>query len=186
MLNKLGFWQFYVILRGGLRNRFGRSGGCRTNNQQLKTRLTGSALALPVYELLPNQSKFASAAMPYVIVVHLCGYSGSVNSELRTIYIMLLVCHSRSPCFGSSACQNLTPRNPDLLTSLLLWGYACYYCCMPSSPSCLAAYKYTVLIPCVAYTALVSLLFGTVVPTSFNLLMEMFLLPYIHCSTCHV
>ena len=140
MLNKLGFWQFYVILRGGRRNRFGRSGGCRTNNQQLKTRLTGSALALPVYELLPNQSKFASAAMPYVIVVHLCGYSGSVNSELRTIYIMLLVCHSRSPCFGSSACQNLTPRNPDLLTSLLLWGYACYYCCMPSSPSCLAAY----------------------------------------------
>ena len=84
MLNKLGFWQFYVI------------------------------------ELL--------------------NYSGSVNSELRTIYIMLLVCHSRSSCFGSSTCQNLTPRNPDLPTSLLLWGYACYYCCMPSSPSCLAAY----------------------------------------------
>ena len=34
------------------------------------------------------------------------------------------------------------------------------------------------LIPCVAaynYTALVSLLFGTVIPTSFNILMEMFL-----------
>ena len=27
------------------------------------------------------------------------------------------------------------------------------------------------------YTALVSLLFGTVIPTSFNILMEMFLLP---------
>ena len=48
---------------------------------------------------------------------------------------------------------------------------------------CLAAYKYTALISCVAayiYTALVSLLFGTVIPTSFNILMEMFLLPCIY------
>ena len=29
-------------------------------------------------------------------------------------------------------------------------------------------------------TAFVSLLFGTVIPTSFNILMEMFLLPFIH------
>ena len=38
---------------------------------------------------------------------------------------------------------------------------SCYYCCHP-------------LCSCI-YTALVSLIFGTVIPTSFNILMEMFL-----------
>ena len=40
--------------------------------------------------------------------------------------------------------------------------------------------QWSPLIPCIAayiYTTLVSLLFGTVIPTSFNILMEMFLLP---------
>ena len=44
-------------------------------------------------------------------------------------------------------------------------GYACYYCCVPSSPVLQHI-----------YTALVSLIFGTVIPTSFSILIEMFLL----------
>ena len=43
---------------------------------------------------------------------------------------------------------------------------------------CLGAYIYCPhSLSCCIYTALVSLLFGTVIPTSFNILMEMFLLP---------
>ena len=89
------------------------------------------------------------------------------------------------------ACNNNNMRNPSL------WGYACYYCCMPSSPvllhiggvthviivACphlLSCCIYIALIFCLAayiLHALVSLLFGTVIPTSFNILMEIFLLP---------
>ena len=71
-------------------------------------------------------------------------------------------------------------------SNLIIKGrdYACYYCCMPSSR--LAAYilpsspfllhiSYCPHPPsyCI-YTALVSLLFGTVIPTSFNILMKCF------------
>ena len=84
-------------------NRFGRSGGCRTNNKQLRTRLPGSALFVRYVNTnfcLTNRNLLPLPSVPCVIVVHLCG---SVNSELRTIYIMLLVCHSR--------------RDPDLCVS---------------------------------------------------------------------
>ena len=51
-------------------------------------------------------------------------------------------------------------------------GYACYYCycCMPSSPVLLHIYCPHPLSCCI-YTALVFLLFGTIIPTSFNILM---------------
>ena len=60
--------------------------------------------------------------------------------------------------------DNNNMRNPSLL---LLWGYARYYCCMPSSPVLLHIYCPHPLSCCI-YTPLVSLLFGTVIPTSFN------------------
>ena len=44
---------------------------------------------------------------------------------------------------------------------------------------CLAAYMLPHPLSGCIHTALVSLLFGTVIPTSFNILMEMFLLPCI-------
>ena len=71
---------------------------------------------------------------------------------------------------GMRACNNSNPIIKDVGR-----GYACYYCCMPSSPVLLHIYCPHPLSCCI-YTALVSLLFGTVVPTSFNILMEMFLL----------
>ena len=51
------------------------------------------------------------------------------------------------------------PSSPVLLHIYLVSGYACYYCCMPSSSVLLHIY------------CLVSLIFGTVIPTSFNILM---------------
>ena len=66
-------------------------------------------------------------------------------------------------------------RNPKLKN--VGRGYACYYCCMPSSPVLLHIYLvwgYACCMCCCIYTALVSLLFGTVIPTSFNSLMEVF------------
>ena len=74
-------------------------------------------------------------------------------------------------------------RNPSL--HLLISGYACYYCCMPSSPVLLHiylvsdyAYNYCYMssspvllhIYCSCFST-----FGTVIPTSFNILMEVFL-----------
>ena len=96
--------------------------------------------------------------------------------------------YSGSRFFGDESrvccgCGAGSPSRPSLFTSLptslLLWGYACYYCCMPSSPVLLHIYCPHPLSCCI-YTALVSLLFGTVIPTSFNILMEMILLPCIY------
>ena len=55
--------------------------------------------------------------------------------------------------------------------------YACCYCCMQLSVACIHVIVVACPHPlcCCIYTALVSLLFGTVIPTSFNILMEMFL-----------
>ena len=63
---------------------------------------------------------------------------------------MLLLLHALIPCLAAY----ILPSSPVLLH---------IYCPHPLS--------------CCTYTALVSLLFGTVIPTSFNILMEMFLLP---------
>ena len=101
------------------------------------------------------------------------------------------------------ACNNNNMRNP----SLHLFYYGVMHITIVACPHplscyiytalilCLAAYKYTALIPCVCcyiyiYTALVSLLFGTVIPTSFNILMEICLLPCYdntlhHCLLSH-
>ena len=55
---------------------------------------------------------------------------------------------------------------------------------MPSSPVWLHIYCPHPLSCCI-YTALVSLLFGTVIPTYFNILMEMFLLPCFTAFSLH-
>ena len=69
-------------------------------------------------------------------------------------------------------------------TSPLLWCYACY-CCMPSSPVLLHIYCPHSLSCCI-YTILVSLLFGIIITTSFNILMqEMFLLLLEMCSVVY-
>ena len=52
-------------------------------------------------------------------------------------------------------------------------GYASYYCCMPSSPVLL---HILLSFPVLLHIALVSLLYGTAISTSFNILMKMFLL----------
>ena len=62
------------------------------------------------------------------------------------------------------ACNNNNMRNP----SLHLFYYGVTHVIIVACPHPLS---------CCIYTALVSLLFGTVIPTSFNILMEMFLLP---------
>ena len=65
---------------------------------------------------------------------------------------MLLLLHALIPCLGA-------------------------YNILPSSSLLLHINIVPVLPHIIIYTALVSLLFGTVIPTSFNILMEMFLLP---------
>ena len=65
---------------------------------------------------------------------------------------MLLLLHALIPCLGA---YNILPVSSVLLHTNIV----------PSFPVLLHI-----------YTALVSLLFGTVIPTSFNILMEMFLL----------
>ena len=65
---------------------------------------------------------------------------------------------------GMRACNNNNMRNP----SLHLFYYGVTHVIIVACPHPLS---------CCIYTALVSLLFGTVIPTSFNILMEMFLLP---------
>ena len=67
---------------------------------------------------------------------------------------MLLLLHALIPCLAAY----ILPSSPVLLHINIL----------PSSPVLLHI-----------YTALASLLFGTVIPTSLNILMEMFLLPFI-------
>ena len=67
---------------------------------------------------------------------------------------------------GMRACNNNNMRNP----SLHLFYYGVTHVIIVACPHPLS---------CCTYTALVSLLFGTVIPTSFNILMEMFLLPYL-------
>ena len=73
---------------------------------------------------------------------------------------------------GMRACNNNNMRNPIISREglrMLLLLHALIPCLaayiLPSSP-----------VLCI-YTALVSLLFGTLIPTSFNILMKMFLLP---------
>ena len=56
-------------------------------------------------------------------------------------------------------------RNP-IFTDVGIWGYACYDCCMLSSLP---------LSACMLNFDLVSILFGTSIPTSFNILVKMFL-----------
>ena len=68
---------------------------------------------------------------------------------------MLLLLHALIPCLGA---YNILP-----LSSVLL--HIKYSLSFP------------VLLHIYIYTTLVSLLFGTIIPTSFNILMEMFLLP---------
>ena len=67
---------------------------------------------------------------------------------------MLLLLHALIPCLGA---YNILPSSSVLLHINIV----------PSFPVLLHI-----------YTALVSLLFGTVIPTSFKILMEMFLLTY--------
>ena len=94
---------------------------------------------------------------------------------------------------GMKACNNNNMRNPSLH---LYYGVTRYYCCIllviPSSPVLLHIYfPHPVLLHInilpsspvllhIAISVLVSLLFGTVIPTSFNILMEIFLLPLIY------
>ena len=66
---------------------------------------------------------------------------------------MLLLLHALIPCLGT---YNILPSSSVLLHINIV----------PSFPVLLHI-----------YTTLVSLLFGTVIPTSFNILVEMFLLP---------
>ena len=75
------------------------------------------------------------------------------------------------------ACNN-NMRNP----SLHLFYYGVTHVIIVACPHLLSCCIYIALIPCLAayiLHALVSLLFGTVIPTSFNILMEMFLLPFV-------
>ena len=82
---------------------------------------------------------------------------------------------------GMRACNNNNMRNPYYgVTHVIivacphsLWGYACYYCCMPSFPVLLHIYCPHPL-SCCKYTAPVSLLFGIVIRTSFNILWKCF------------
>ena len=67
---------------------------------------------------------------------------------------------------GMRACNNNNMRNP----SLHLFYYGVTHVIIVACPQSLS---------CCIYTALVSPLFGPVIPTSFNILMEMFLLPCI-------
>ena len=62
---------------------------------------------------------------------------------------------------GMIACNNHNMRNP-IFTDVGIWGYACYDCCMLSSPACMLNFD------------LVSVLFGISIPTSFNILVKMF------------
>ena len=76
-----------------------------------------------------------------------------------------------APRRGMRACNNDNMRNP----SLNLYGVTHV---IRQSP-------FPVLLH--IYTALVSLLFGTIIPTSFNILMEMFFLPlYIGTRTVNI
>ena len=70
---------------------------------------------------------------------------------------MLLLLHALIPCLGA---YNILPSSSVLLHINIV-----------SHSLCCSIY---------IYTTLVSLLFGTVIPTSFNILIEMFLL---HCFT---
>ena len=63
------------------------------------------------------------------------------------------------------ACNNHNMRNP-IFTDVGIWGYACYDCCMLSSLP---------LSSCMLNFDLVSILSGTSIPTSFNILVKMFL-----------
>ena len=64
-------------------------------------------------------------------------------------------------------------RNPFLFTDVGIWGYVCYDYCMLSSPA----------FACMLHFDLVSILFGTSIPTSFNILVKMFLHLF-HCFYC--
>ena len=72
---------------------------------------------------------------------------------------MLLLLHALIPCLGA---YNILPSSSVLLHINIVSHSLC--CCI------------------YIYTTLVSLLFGTVIPTSFNILMEMFLLPLYICT----
>ena len=90
-------------------------------------------------------------------------YAARQGMRACNILRMLLLLHALIPCLAAY----ILPSSPVLLH---------IYC-----PHPLSCCIYTALIPsCCIYTALVSLLFGTVIPTSFNILMEMFLLSLYH------
>ena len=74
---------------------------------------------------------------------------------------------------GLRACNN---HNPSLHP--LISGYGCYYCCMPSSPVAyiLLSFALRMLLLLHALNSCVAAyIFGPVIPTSFNILMEMLL-----------
>ena len=79
------------------------------------------------------------------IVIHICG---SVNSELRTIYVMLLVCHCHARIIS-------TWVSPPAYISCV-WSYHNQLFTVHHS----------------GYYYLVSLIFGTTIPTSFNILIN--------------
>ena len=77
---------------------------------------------------------------------------------------MVKVQHTCRQRQGMIACNNHNMRNPISLTSVkTIWGYACYDCCMLPLSACMLNFD------------LVSILFGTSIPTSFNILVKMFL-----------
>ena len=61
-----------------------------------------------------------------------------------------------------------------VLTDEGIWGYACYDCCMLSSPGCMLHFD------------LVSILFGTLNPTSVNILVKMFLHLFLLCVATRI
>ena len=78
-----------------------------------------------------------------------------------------------TPCMQTKAGDDSMQhnmRNPLEFTDVGIWGYACYVACYRPLP----------LSACMVYFDLVSILFGTSIPTSFNILVKMFLHLF-HC-----
>ena len=102
--------------------------------------------------------------------MRVCDNNNMCNPSLHLLYYglrMLLLLHALIHCLAAYCPHPLS------------------CCILPSSPVLL----HTALIPCLAAynrtTALVSLLFGTVIPTSSNILVEMFLLPFRNIDAPH-
>ena len=115
-------------------------------------------------------------------------YLYAARQRMRAVYM-----HQDRGCGHATIITCVTPPYISFIMGL------CMLLLLHALIPCLAAYILpsssvllhisTTLIPCI-YTALVSLLFGTVIPTSFNILMEMFLLPCYdntlhHCLLSH-